>query len=194
MWAGSRWSWGWWGARSRQQKSRERFQGGLGCKPHSAVTKVTAPVPRLCSLQYSRCRWIPDPPALSLLWRAHPRTALLESTFSREAEGKSNPALCLISALCSVEPSVWVRFVKLVDFSLRLYPIQTPDTAVHQTPRICYAPPVCLVLREYPWERRRGSSWWPAREEGQDGIPEELGLGEWGWARGGLQAGPRVPE
>lgn len=32
----------------------------------------------------------------------------------------------MVSALCYVEPSPWVRFVKLRDLSLRFYPMQTP--------------------------------------------------------------------
>lgn len=92
-----------------------------------------------------------------------------------------------ISALCSMEASVWVRFLELGDFHLRLYSVQTPATSICQTPRM-------HVLCTY---------WMPGLEGKSSGEEEGIvlhasrggaGLRERGRARGGLQAGPRDPE
>lgn len=120
----------------------------------------------------------PDPPALSLPTETHCLCIPVGIYFTLRSRDKvkSNEMDDLCLTLCGA--SVWVRFVKSGDFSLRLYPIQTLATAVHHIPRMYYAFTVCLVLRENPQETREGgregSPCWPAREEGQDSAPGEL--------------------
>lgn len=57
-------------------------------------------------------------------------------TSKKLQEEKSNCVHMDDLCLCSKELSVWVRFVKSGDFSLRLCGFQTPIAAILQTPRM----------------------------------------------------------
>lgn len=107
---------------SRRQGSRQRPQGGPRCR-YSAIMKCLD----RAALDSRLCGWGPQTLMFSVfLLSAHCLGHPCWNLFSfPEAKGKKNPtvSMWMIPALCSVEPSVWIRFVKLGDFGLRPYAI-----------------------------------------------------------------------
>lgn len=103
---------------SRRQESRQQLQGGPRCR-YSATMKCLD----RAALDGRLCGWGPQTLVFSVfLLSAHRLGNPCWNLFSfQEAKGKKNltVSMWMISALCSMEPSVWIRFVKLSDFGLR---------------------------------------------------------------------------
>lgn len=101
-----------------QLKSRQWFQGGPRRCQHVTVLKALRK-------PWTWQPWVfpgaADPHLPLSSYSAH------SCTLSR-SQREINPAasVCMVSALCSMVPFVWVKFLKLGDLSFRPYPTQTP--------------------------------------------------------------------